>query len=380
LVDVLPNHLTIVTANQSNWMDYVRPHIEKAHLDRFSNELVSLAGVGGKIATDVLRARLTGGGFDEAAIGAFFAGGWLDEQFAAVPEIGVRDLLTRADRRFRDIAKQPPPRRVTLEALFGAELAKVRDNPALQSFNPDALLWFAKDMGPALAGVAVERLPSARHFSLLWRWPDRRVCFAFEGGDHHRRWEAVAREVSALTKSDKGAFAALALRTPDLPEIPRPTWQTTKAAITSAEALGFRIVVLPAGRLCEILAARALHSNALQGNIDFDGAQTLQWLRQRLAPFMQELADAAFATKPKEQPNPAAQSQISEPVDPGALEPDQERSALALVREFRLVDIAIVLERIGGEARRDALLRFCARHPNLKAPPGPKSTMLQWRL
>jgi len=377
LVDGFPNHLTIVTANQSNWIVDLQPYIEAANLARISSELVSLEGVRRENAAEVLRARLSASGFDEAAVGAFFAGGWLDEQFAAVSEIGVRDLLTRADRRFRDLAKQPPPARVTLDALFDAELAKLRGNPALQSFNPDALLWFVKDMGPALAGVNVERLTNAKNFSAQWRWPDRRVCFAFEGGDHHKRWDALAQEVSTLAKSGNGAFAALALRTPDLPSIPRPTWRATTAAITTAQAQGFRIVVLPAGRLCEILAARELHSNALQGNIDFDGSQTLKWLREQLAPVLRELDEAAFA-QPKTQPPPEPANK--QPDDPDALLPDQERATLALVRESKIVDISAVLARIGGEARRDALLRFCASHPNLKAHEGPKSTMLQWRL
>ena len=377
LVDSLSNHLTIITANQNNWINDLTPHIEAPHRDRISDELISLEGVGKSAAAQVLRERLDRGDFSRQAVEDFFAGGWLDAQFSALAKFGVRDLLTRAARRFRELAKQPPPPPVTLEKLFDAELAKIRANPAAQSFDPDALMWFVKDLGPMLDGVAVERTTGSKYFPLLWRWRDRRVCFAFEGGDNHRRWEAIAKEASALAKSDKGAFKAYVFRTPDLPGVPRSTWKVAAAAIAAAEADGFRIVNLAADRVCEALAARELHSNALQGNIDFDGARTLAWLRARFAPFLNELASTQIAETARPAKEPSATAKTPGP-DP--LAPEHERATLALVRESKIIDISVVLARIGGEARRDALLRFCAGHPNLKAHEGPKSTMLQWRL
>jgi hypothetical protein len=377
LVNSLPNHLTIVTANQSNWKDDLSPHIEPAHRARFSNNLVNLEGVDKKIAMELLRARLAGGGLDEQAIRAFLAANWVDQQFAAVAETGVRDLLTRADQRFRELAKQPALSPATLATLFDDQLAKIRANPALQRFDPDALMWFVKDLGAALDGVTVERTTGMKYFSLQWRWPGRRTCFAFEGGDHHRRWEGIAKEASALAKGAKGALATLVLRTPDLPGIPRPTWKATTAAIEAAHADGFAIVNLPADRLCEALAARELHANALQGNIDFDAERTLQWLRQRFVVFLNELA----AGGQKSNDGTAGAGAGEPPVDATeALEPDHERTALAIVREQKIVDISVVLARIGGEMRRSALLRFCERHPNLKARSAGQSTVLQWRL
>ena len=375
LVDSLPNQLTIVTANQTDWTHKILPDIEMSHRDRISDELISLEGVAKSVAADVLRERLDRGDFGRQAVEEFFAGGWLDAEFSARAEFGVRDLLTRAARRFRELAKQPPPAPVTLEKLFDAELSKIRANPAAQSFDPDALLWFVKDLGPALAGVTVERTAGSKYFPLLWRWRDRRVCFAFEGGDNHKRWEAIAREASALARNDKGGFKAYVFRTPDLPRVPRSTWKVAATAIAAAEADGFRIVNLPADRVCEALAARELHSNALQGNIDFDGARTLGWLRTRFTHFLNELASAQSAETAKPAAGPAAKGPELD-----ALAPEHERATLALVRESKIVDISVVLARIGGEARRGALLRFCAGHPNLKAHEGPKSTMLQWRL
>ena len=63
-----------------------------------------------------------------------------------------------------------------------------------------------------------------------------------------------------------------------------------------------------------------------------------------------------------------------------ALGPDDERIVLALVCEQKIVDIGVVLDRLGGVDRRDQLLRWVARHPNLKAHSGPHNTWLQWRI
>ena len=308
LIDVLPNHLTVVTANQLNWLDDIRPHMETPHWDRFSDELVNLEGVRKDVAAELLRMRLTSDGLDEQAIGAFFAGNWLDGEFSTQEAFGVRNVLTRAAERFRELAKQPAPPPVTLEALFDAELQAIRNNPALQSFDPDALLWFVKDIGPALTGVSVGRMPNSRYFSLHWRWPDRRICFAFEGGHDHRRWGPIAREASALAKGALGAFSACAFRTPDLPGVPRPTWKAVAEAFKTAQAHGFQVVNLPAERFCEVLAARELYSNALQGNIAFSGPDALAWLRERFAIFLNELASGVGATASPQASDPPGPS------------------------------------------------------------------------
>jgi len=47
---------------------------------------------------------------------------------------------------------------------------------------------------------------------------------------------------------------------------------------------------------------------------------------------------------------------------------------------MRLVDIKIVLQKLGEESLREALLRAVERSPNLKAHPGPQTIYLQWRI
>jgi hypothetical protein len=295
LVATLPNHLTIVTANEPNWRDDMAPHIEPPHQDRFSEQFVSLKGVRADVATELVRQRLVDGGFDDSAINAFFAGKWLDRQYSGLTELSARKLLTQAAERFREMAEAPEFTPPTLEALFEAERRKMQKCAAQHCFDADALLWFVKEVGAGLAGVTIERPEGSQHFSLCWQWADRCVYFGFEGGDHHRSWSAIANEAIALAGREGGAFSARALRTPDLPHVPRETWKEARTALESAKAKGFTVVELSADRYCQILAARALHSDALQGATAFDGGETLDWLQKRFAPFLNELAAAPQA-------------------------------------------------------------------------------------
>ncbi|ATQ70705.1 hypothetical protein CQW49_22280 (plasmid) [Methylosinus trichosporium OB3b] len=193
-----------------------------------------------------------------------------------------------------------------MEALFAAERRKMQKCAAQHCFDADALMWFVKEVGAGLAGVVIERPEESQHFSLCWQRADRRVYFGFEGGDHHRSWSAIANEAIVLAGREGGAFSARALRTSDLPHIPRETWREARTALESAKAKGFAVVELSANRYSEILAARALHSDALQGATAFDGGETLEWLQKRFAPFLNELAAAPQAVR-----SDAGQSEIA---------------------------------------------------------------------
>ena len=247
-------------------------------------------------------------------------------------------------------------------------------------------MWFAKDVGQGIRGANVGRTSGRRYFSLAWNWPDRCVYFAFEGGDHWRRWKAIADEAIAMAQArGDRRFLAYVFRTPDLAKIPRPSWAAAKPSLDKANSQGLRIVGLTIDQVCELHAARELYSNALQGNIAYSGPETLAWLQKRFAAF---LADIAFAGLPVEirRVDPGGPAAVEQPKDQpaaaGSTELDSRslQRVLDIVREQRIVDISVVLDRLGSETLRDPLLRSVEAHPNLRAHPGPRTIFLQWRI
>ncbi|UFZ07960.1 hypothetical protein LQG66_17385 [Bradyrhizobium ontarionense] len=247
-------------------------------------------------------------------------------------------------------------------------------------------MWFAKDVGQAMTGVKVTRTSGRRYFSFEWSWPGRSVYFAFEGGDHWRRWKAIADEAITMAKAQgERRILAYVFRTPDLARVPRPSWAVAKATMDQASSHGFRIVELTIDQVCELHAARELYSNALQGNIAFSGPATLAWLQTRFAPFLSDIATAGLPIEVRsvDAGGPAAKEQPKIEQTTAAsdnLDGDSLRRVLDLVREQRIVDISVVLDRLGRAELRDPLLRSVEAHPNLKAHPGPKTIFLQWRI
>jgi len=379
----LQNHLTVITANHENWVTEILPHIDAPQRDRIDQEL-RMEGIRIEGARELLVERLKECGLDPDE-SSFFADGWLEQVFNPLPELGVRALLTRAALRFRTLAQpgKPPPPKRTLEDLFKLEVNGVRAKEALIAYNQDALMWFVKDIGQGLEKVAVGRPHNRRYFSLDWGWSDRSVCFAFEGGDHWRRWQAIADEAWRMAQaSDKRTSLSYVFRTPDLAKVPRSSWVAAREALDKANTRGFSIVELTLDQVCEVHAARELYSNALQGNIAYTGAETLGWLQRWFAPF---LAKIAFPAPPAELNKPdigiePANDTRKPSVHPIELDAGKLRLVLDMVRDLRIIDIAAVLDRLGSDDLHDPLLRSVEAHPNLKAHPGPKTIFLQWRI
>jgi hypothetical protein len=384
----LRNHLTVITANQENWVTEILPHIAAPQQQRLSSE-IPLEGIRIDGARELIIDRLKEYDLGGEHIARFFADGWLEQVFTPIPELGVRALLMRAAERFRMLAQpsRPPDPKQTLGGLFQSEVNSVRSKKSLMAYNQDCLMWFAKDVGRGLSEVSIGRTQNRRYFSLEWCWPDRWICFAFEGGDHWKRWQSIANEVLKMARARGGrSFLSYVFRTPDLTKVPRPSWIAAKATLDEANTQGFRMVELTLDQVCEIHAARELYSNALQGNIAYSGAETLAWLHARFAPFLkklalrQPLADNKNGDCVKQTADASANDEQKPPARPVELNAKTLRIVLDMVREQRIVDISSVLGRLGSEDLRDPLLRSVEAHPNLKAHPGPKTIFLQWRI
>jgi hypothetical protein len=379
---VLCNQLTIVTSNASNWSADISPNLKPAYYDRFSLP-ISLEGMASDQARELIVRRLTDYALDDKAVSHFFQGNWLESQFLTQPQLGVRDLLTRAADRFRLLAQPAAtPQKASIEDLFAVEVNKVRAKQALQQYSQDCLMWLAQVLADGFDGITISK-PKLRYFSVQWDWPDGAVYFAFEGGDNNARWRAIASEAVGLARQAGKRVTTVVFRTPDLTPIPRPSWGPARLRIEEAVRSGFCIVPLPANAVCELHGARELYSNALQGNIDYAAPDVLGWLKVRFAPWFERLLHLDLDKPPgPATPSAAASTRGSSPDDavPQKLTKAQFQNVLAYVKRMKLVDIKDVLDRLGRDSLKQDLLRAVEKSPNLKAHPGPQTIYLQWRV
>ena len=85
----LPNHLTVITANQENWITEILPHIASPQANRISLG-IQLEEFRKEGAHELIVERLNGYGLDASFIDSFFASEWLEHAFDPVPILGAR--------------------------------------------------------------------------------------------------------------------------------------------------------------------------------------------------------------------------------------------------------------------------------------------------
>ncbi len=382
----IPNQLTVVTTNANNWLVEIRPFLESGHQNRFS-EPINIEGINSDQARELIVRRLTDFQISSAAVSEFVDADWLAGHFEVQPQLGVRDLLMKAAERFRVLAKSTTASRAkaSIAELFAVETNNVSAKRALHQYNQDCLMWFVQVLAQGYDGVSVER-PKERYFSVQWDWTDRSVYFAFEGGDHHARWGAIAREAMTMRNRSSKKIKSIVFRSPDLKPIPRQTWGRAKQEIANAIGNGFNIVSLDLLEVCELHAGRELYSNALQGNLDHAAPEVLKWLKTKFAPWLKKYSCVEAESNFSSTSPPSSKRDASASDDPPTkralteLTQGELNQVVTFVRVKKLVDIKEVLQELGRESLREALLLAVERNPNLKAHSGPQTIYLQWRI
>jgi hypothetical protein len=382
----VPNHLTIITTNATNWTEDIRPNMDSPCQHRFAAE-IGLDGINSEQARILVAKRLKDFHLDDTIVSDFIEPRWLSSLFANRPQIGVRHLLMRAAERFRALAQptsRPQPK-LSMDQVFAVEENKVRAKEALHQYNQDCLMWFAQVLIQGYDAATVVKTKS-KYFTVQWDWPDRLTCFAFEGGDHHLRWAAIADEAVRLAGSTTKKVTTIVFRTLDLKSIPRPTWQAAARRIEDARRKGLWIVPLDLDAVCELHAAREFYSDALQGNVEYAPEEVLKWLKSRFKAWFEKYshpgtAEGGAPSGPPPADNPRSSSSATETSQaPAELTPAELETVVRHVRTRKLVDIKEVLTRLGRDTLKDALLRAVERSPNLKAHECVQTIYLQWRI
>jgi hypothetical protein len=381
--DTFPNQLTIVTTNATNWSQDLRPQMKPAYQARFSAP-IDLEGINLHQAKDLLTERLKEFQLGGRVVADFIDPGWLASLFMLQQQIGVRRLLAQAAERFRSRLWPTSPRapKKSIEEVFDIEVNKVRAKPALQQYSQDCLMWFAESLAGDFDGVKVVK-PTRRYFSVQWEWPDHSTYFAFEAGHNNARWRAIAAEATRLSSNGGGAVNSIIFRTPDLKPVPGPNWKAARQSINDAREHGLQIVSLTIDEVCDLHAGREFYSNALQGNVDFQPSEVLRFLRGRFTPWFKKYSQPHQSSAPRKSTAETQTPRLTTPQSnghQGALTTDQVNTVVSYLRENMLVDIKEVLAKLGAGDFKDALLKLVENHPNLKAHPGPRTIILQWRV
>lgn len=368
----LPNQLTVVTANQSNWTEQLQPGIEQAHRDRFSIP-IELESITGAQAKELIRNRLLSVGLDFRQVEEFYGATWLIGLFEP-GRMSVRNLLQRSAERLREVQGVEAPRekqKIPIEELFNTQVNQVKSKEALQSYSQDALMWFSQDLASGVNDVRVEKSKVNKWFST--KWTDQSVYFAFEGGDSANRWKVIANEAITLAEKE-GAKKLIVFRTPDLKQVPKPGWKAIGPILDKATTLGLDIHPLELASVCEIHAARDLYSDALQGNVDAKPEDILAWLKNYFAQRI-----VALCSSPQ-QPKQKPKTKIDKPEvkESKALTPKQRTEVLHFIELKRFVSAHDVIKQLKLSVSVEILLKEIQGAP-IKTFPGPDTVVIQWR-
>lgn len=387
LVSDTPHTLTIVTGNKDIWDRSIRPNIEQADWQRFSQPL-ELEGLDRSQAASWVRLRLGDAGLAEEEINRFLDGKWLDETFRNSPQLGARDFLSRCETRWEQpLSNQPvgppliPPGETppapTLEDLFAGKRAELRSDPRQVRHNADILEWLVSKVAAPQQCNPTRTQQFGHPFTILWRMPNRQTLFGFEDGCHHSTWRSIKNKAVAAHTAGGRPTRIVMLRFPELDEIPRKTWTTIGPEILETMQSCLTIQRLSRDEAFDIMAAWNLFSAAVAGDIPpWTGDQAMEFVRQRLEPFWSGFAElhGLHTQKTEEEVRPQPdQGQIAPLFE--AIEGEVRRGLMVSDRQLAKA-LAKVFSR---EVSLDEMLAAASASKHIHVFAHPKAAVFQWR-
>src|SRR5690606_19276349 len=266
-----------------------------ANLDRLARPYMSLEGITLQQGYELAEHRLETFDVDRVARDRFWGDRrWLDSLFAGSEDVSVREFLHRCAQHWTESVSMSDAaaacgERVPLATLFKKYVDAVSAKPRRLVFDRDTLHWVFRELADGLEGVEVGTLESRASGALpVWRHGGKEYVFGFESGTHWRKWQSIAR--AALGKGAEPYRVLVCPRTPELPRIPKPTWNVAKPDIERARASGRLLILeLTRHRVVELYAAHDMSADALQGDIDRDPKEVAAFLRESLSEFWSEV-------------------------------------------------------------------------------------------
>lgn len=374
LVDECSNQMTVITANQVPWQKTIQPHWHDAHIHRLRQPHIELESLTREQAGELIQHRLKGWDLPPKKVKAISERKWLHDLFTLQPSWGIRQFLYECAKRWQDKTSEPLHAKAKgddLGALFQSYLKKVGAQPKRMVFDPDVLFWLVRDVARELPGIVVEQHKSKKgYFLLRWKGEGVQVYFGFEAGSNWSRWSAINREAGRLCEGTPGV-KALFFRTPELKEIPSPTWKCAPR-LRESRAKCLHILTLNKREMGAIYASYDLFSDAAEGNIPFERDEVLAFIRKALDFFWTRILE-------RDPGKWAARKEAltgSNREGPKKKLVDQVRD---IVRRERFLSIQDLMAKISPPVKEDELHKAHACIREIKVHVSPTMTVLQWR-
>jgi hypothetical protein len=374
MVDDCFNQMTVITANQVPWYKTIRPHWQDAHIHRLRQPQIELESLTKQQAEELLDHRLEGWNLPEKKVAKIVDRKWLNDLFAVKSAWGVRQFLYECGKRWKALAEGPvvpEPKEKELDRLFQSYLQKVRAQPKRMVFDPDVLFWLVREVARDLQGIVVEEYKSQKgYFVLRWKGDGMNVYFGFEPGANWSRWSAINREAKRLYDGAP-ATKVLFFRTPELKEIPSPTWKSAPQ-LREGKAKYLHILHLDKPEMGELYASYDLYSDAAEGNIPFERENVLTFVRKQLTPFWLRILEREPGKWGDQEEAPP--KSIKE--GPKKKLIDQVRD---IVKREKFLSLQDLMARISPPVTEDQLHRAHSCIREIKVHVSPTMTVLQWR-
>ncbi len=355
------NQMTVFTANAVPWNDAIRVHWQGAHLHRLSHPL-ELEGLDREQARELVTLRLQVCQAPKSRIAGFLDGGKrIDEIVGEMDRIGIRGFLKFCARSWEG----PVPPRLSLGDLFREYCDKVASQPRPPDFNRDVLRWLVQELANGMAGFEVAQIEmQPGHRVLCWRGQKQQILFDFDGGSHWQHWLKIAERSEAYCNRHPGTKIVY-LRTPELVSIPIPgKWPKVGPRIEEAKRRFLHVLPLHPDEVKLIYAAHELHSDAIQGDIEFAAQEVLDFLRDELNRVWTRIMEPAHP----------------EPVPPlHTLDEELRARVRTIVMHERFLSLEELLQLLEGHYDRDTVLAACGSVAEIAIHHSPSMVVLQWQ-
>lgn len=370
LANQAPNHTTVITANLDPWQKNISPHWQTAYRDRIEKPYLTLQGITIDQAKVMAMQRLESLNVEASDRSSFMDEQWLGSLFPAGTRRGARLFLENCQDRWSQFTKEKtPPAKETLKEAFKAVSNELETQPRRLQYDSDVYLWIVSELAKGLPDLKVENYRDSKgYFRTQWTRGKRRVVFGFEGGTHHRRWEAIARQSKLILASEREfKIKTLFFRTPELAAVPAKTWRCAPD-IEQARKKHLHLWVLDKGQTVFLNAAYKLYLDVVAGDKDFDKQEVFAFLQSKLT----KCADKFLEPIDQDGDSGSAPKEVSE---------EEITVVREIVKRAKFLSIKDLEKKLSGKLTRPQIFLACGYISQIKVYPGPDPniTMLQWQ-